>query len=141
MEPDLLKILIERTSYINTYWNFYIVVATAIVGTLASGKITINRNIRIIFTVAFVLFAQSNCAAIKDINEQRTAILDQISVDNIEKIVSGKVTTGRNDKERIAIIAREFKPNPKLVYLLFHFLLDITVLVAIWRITPNNDKL
>ncbi len=41
MDIKILEILVERTSYINTYWNFYIVVATAIIGVVASGKILI----------------------------------------------------------------------------------------------------
>ena len=120
MDIDLLKLLIERTSYINTYWNFYIVVATAIIGIVASGKVNITRNIRIILTIAFILFAFSNYHAIENVNEQRSEISKQIK------------------QENLVAIKETLKPSDNWKYLLFHLLLDITVLVSLWRISPNN---
>ena len=122
MDIDLLKLLVERTSYINTYWNFYIVVATAIVGIVASGKVDITRNIRIVLTVAFILFTYSNYHAIENVNEQRNAISKNIK------------------NKELVTIKRTFEPNEYWKYLLFHLLLDITVLVSIWRIRINNKK-
>lgn len=141
METDILKILVERTSYINTYWNFYIVVATAILGILASGKIAITKNIRIILTVAFVLFTYSNYGAIKDVNEQRTAILNQFSVESHNETTEVKKIPGNTPQEKLSIIADKFKPNPKWQYLLFHLLLDITILVSIWRIGSQKENI
>ena len=138
MEIDILKILVERTSYINIYWNFYIVVATAILGVLASGKIVITKNIRIILTVAFVLFTSSNYGAIKDVNEQRTAILEQLSVESQYKTTEAKTKFGNTPQEKLSIIANKFKPNPEWQYLLFHLLLDITILISIWRMGLEN---
>jgi hypothetical protein len=134
METELLKILVERTSYINTYWNFYIAVATAILGILASGKVAITNNIRIILTVAFVLFTYSNYGAIKDVNEQRTAILNQISEESQNGTTKPEKKIGNTLQEKLSIVAGKFKPKSKRQYLLFHLLLDITILVSIWRI-------
>ena len=141
METDLLKILVERTSYINTYWNFYIVVATAILGILASGKVAITKNIRLILTVSFVLFTYSNYKAIKDVNEQRTVILNQISVESQKETAEHEKIIGNTPQEKLSIVAGKFKPNPEWQYLLFHLLLDTTILVSIWRIgSQKEDK-
>lgn len=125
MEPDLLKYLIERTSYINTYWNFYIVVATAIFGLLASGKIALTKQVRVIITVAFLLFAFSNIGAILNVNTQRRALINLI----LENSANYKSITDT------------FKPNHWLWYTFFHLCLDVSILLAIWKfkIAPDSN--
>lgn len=112
---DLLKMLIERTSYINTYWNFYIIVATAVIGTIASGKINVTHSIRVILTCAFVLFALSNLQAIICVNKQRTALSNLVP-------------------DSFSTITETLRPNNNFRYIAFHLLLDISVLLAVWRI-------
>lgn len=119
METDLLKMLIERTSYINTYWNFYIIVSTAVIGTIASGKIHISKTIRVILTIAFLLFAASNLHAILTVNEQRDALVALIPPE-------------------LSAVSQTLKPGPMLQYITFHLLLDIAVLFGVWRIRQNG---
>lgn len=119
MNTDYLEILVERTSYLNTYWNFYIVVSTAVIGTIASGKIHVTKTIRVIITVAFVLFAASNLHAILNVNEQRVALI---------KLIPASQST----------IADTLKPNDMWQYIFFHVLLDSAVFFAVWRINQKE---
>lgn len=119
MDTELLKILVERTSYINTYWNFYIAVATGLVGIIATGKISITTPLRTILITAFVLFAISNLRAIRSINEQRNALIQLIP-------------------DSFSIVTKTLKPNATWQYILFHILLDVVVIFAVWCIKPNT---
>lgn len=118
VEAGLLKVMIERASYLNTYWNFYLVVATAIIGSMASGKIRLTKDIRIIFTAAFILFAASNLHAIISINEQRSALGDLIPT-------------------ALSTVTETLRPGPLWQYIGFHLLLDVSILIAMWRIKSD----
>ena len=121
LEIKYLEILVERTSYINTYWNFYIAVATGIIGIVASGKVQITKKIRIILTIAFLLFAISNLHSICDIIDQRTSLIALI-------------------KGTLSSVAQTLKPQNVFVYIIFHLLLDTVVVAAIWRINPHEQE-
>ncbi len=120
-EMGLLKILIERSSYINTYWNFYIIVATSVVGIIASGKIQVTTTIRLFFACSFLLFAVSNLLAITELNEQRKVLVSSISGE-------------------LSVLAQTFKPSKSYVYTVFHMALNLIVLLCISTIGKNRKQ-
>ena len=116
-----MKILINRSQYINTYWNFYIGVATFVLGLVLSGKFSINRVTKKLLLVSFLLFTVSNLLSIINLNEQR-----ELLISNINLVYS--------------VMAEAFKPDHKLSYILFHLTLDITVLTIVWRTKEEEEK-
>lgn len=115
----LLEMAIDRGAAVNTYWNFYIVVTTAILGTMATGRpFTQSIALKLVLSGAFVLFALSNLHAILTLAELRTALLDLLP----------------SDLEGRDILVKSLSPKPTLTYGLFHGLLDIVVLCCIWLV-------
>jgi hypothetical protein len=122
---ELLKILYERAGALNTYWNLYIVVALGCLTLLASGKDFVRRReIKLLLTVAFVLFAASNLNAIYDVNEQRRALLRLAEPPYVDA-------------------ANASAPPPAYWLILFHSILDLSVVLAIWIVpwsVPSKHK-
>lgn len=111
---ELIKLLIERGSYMNTYWNFYIVVTSAIIGILASGKeFTRLFAVRGLLCVVFILFAASNFNAIYNLISQRIALADQLTTAVPDALMS------------------TLKPQNYEIYIAFHVLLDLAVVACI----------
>jgi hypothetical protein len=120
---DVLGFAIERASAINTYWNLYLAVATGVLGILATGKdFSGSWSIKLLITIAFIVFALSNLDAIIKLGEQRQALLDMLpkSVDNREAILAS------------------LSPAKKWQYAVFHGVLDSAVIAAIWFV-PWRD--
>lgn len=126
LDQDVLGFAIERASAINTYWNIFIGVATAVVGVMASGKaFTNSRALKIFLTGAFVVFAYSNLDAILRLGELREALLAMLSTDfpNREAVV------------------QSLRPAEWWKYTGFHVFLDAVVLAAIWFVPwPISDR-
>ena len=122
---DILGFAIDRASAINTYWNIFIAVATAVVGVMASGKaFTNSRVLKIFLTGAFIVFACSNLDAIIRLGELREALLAMLpgAFPNRETIVAG------------------LSPAKWWQYAAFHVLLDAVVLAAIWFVPwPGSE--
>jgi hypothetical protein len=114
---DILGFAIDRASTINTYWNIFIAVATAVVGVMASGETFTNScALKIFLTGAFVVFAYSNLEAIIRLGKLRKALLAILPEDfpNREAIVGS------------------LSPAEWWQYAGFHVFLDAVVLAAIW---------
>lgn len=126
LDKDILGFAIERASAINTYWNIFIAVATAVVGVMASGKaFTNSRALKLFLTGAFVVFAYSNLEAIVRLGELREALLAMLSAEfpNREAVV------------------RTLSPAEWWKYTGFHIFLDAIVLAAIWFVPwPSSDR-
>lgn len=120
-----LKILYERAGALNAYWNLYIGVALGCLGILASGKeFTKRREIKILISVAFVLFALSNLAALYDCNEQRQALMALV-------------------EPKFRLAAKAAAPPPGYILILFHSALDLFVVLTIWMVPwhlPSKRK-
>ena len=123
---DILGFAIERASAINTYWNIFIAVATAVVGIMASGKaFTNSQTLKIFLTGAFVVFAYSNLEAIIRLGELREALLAMLSTD-------------LPDREALV---KSLSPAKWWQYAGFHIFLDAVVLAAIWRVPwPSSGE-
>jgi hypothetical protein len=123
---DILGFAIERASAVNTYWNIFIAVATAVVGVMASGKpFTTSLALKIVLSGAFLVFAYSNLAAILRLGELREALLSMLPDD---------ITS------RQAIVA-SLSPAEGWQYTVFHVVLDLVVLAAIWLVPwPGAER-
>lgn len=124
---EILGFAIDRASAINTYWNIFIAVATAVVGVMASGKaFTSSRALKIFLAGAFVVFAYSNLDAIIRLGELRTALLAMLPDDlpNREAVIGS------------------LRPAEWWQYTGFHVFLDVVVLAAIWFVpwTRSDDS-
>ena len=114
---DILGFAIDRAAAINTYWNIFIAVATAVVGVMASGKaFTNSRVLKIFLTGAFVVFAYSNLDAILRLAELREALLAMLP-DGLP--------------QRETLVA-SLNPAKWWQYSAFHVFLDAVVIAAIW---------
>ena len=116
---EILKLAIDRAAAVNVYWNLLIAVSTAVLGIMASGKsFTSSRNLKMLLTCAFALFAYSNLAAIIRLGELRSALLSMLSAEM---------------EVRSALIAG-LQPAPLLTYAAFHITLDAAVVAALWLV-------
>ncbi|MEP6017043.1 MAG: hypothetical protein ABJ251_01005 [Paracoccaceae bacterium] len=120
---EIIKILIDRGSYMNTYWNFYIVVTSAIVGVLASGKEFARlKAVRGLLCIVFILFAASNFSAIHNLVSQRSALADQLTSAVPDELVG------------------TLRPQNFNSYATFHVLLDVVVVACILLIPWHSMK-
>ena len=114
---DILGFAIDRASAINTYWNIFIAVATAVVGVMASGKTFTNSlALQIFITGAFVVFAYSNLEAIIRLGKLRKALLAMLP----------------DDLPNCEAVVESLSPAEWWQYAGFHAFLDAVVLAAIW---------
>lgn len=122
-DQEVLKILIERGSYMNTYWNFYIVVATAIVGIMASGKEFASSSVlKIILVLAFSGFAVSNYSALMSLADQRL---------ELSKVLSSDFPTELKDS---------LIPMDAIFYRVFHLVMDLVVVCCILVVPWHRFK-
>ncbi|MGC1495499.1 MAG: hypothetical protein WA790_06805 [Sulfitobacter sp.] len=124
---QFLKLLIERASYMNTYWNFFIGVSSAIIGILASGKnFTRNSGLKAILVLVFIVFAISNFGAISSLVDQRHALLWQLSSDFPTDL------------------SKSLQPKTYGEYLAFHLVLDLLVVICIlfvpWHLLHKKSE-
>ena len=111
---ELLSIAVERSAYINTYWNLLIAVATGVLGILASGKeLAGRRDLRVVLACVFSVFAVSNLSAILDLNRQRAAVCALITEPSLRQLVA------------------ELRPLASWKYGAFHAVLDVLVVLCI----------
>jgi len=119
---EILNLAIDRASAVNTYWNLYIAVATAVIGTMASGKVfTGSLALKVFLSLAFVVFAASNLWAILRLGDLRTALI------------------GMLPETLPASLTDSIRPASATGYSSFHIALDLVVLACIWFVPwPRN---
>ena len=116
---SLLQLSMDSSKEVNTYWNLYIAVATAVVGIMAAGHQYANSKVlKLILSVAFLVFAVSNLLAIIRLGTLRTALINAFP-DEL-----------KNNSELVAGLM----PADWQAYLAFHGFLDVTVIAAIWAV-------
>jgi hypothetical protein len=118
---DLLPMAMERASQLNTLWNLFIVVATAILGIMATGKSFTNSwAIKMLISLVFFCFAACNLDGIYSLTVQR---------ENLDLLLQDP-----HNSQYLTNVIEALKPFPWYGYLAFHLFLDAVVLVAIWRV-------
>jgi hypothetical protein len=116
-DSDILGFVIDSTSRMNSYWNFFVGVSTAVFATLATGgDLTKSWAFKLGLTFAFVMFIASNLLPMLSVIEQKEALLDMRRSDTVitEALASSFSRVGRNG------------------YIAFHLVADTIVLSAIW---------
>jgi len=113
---DILKALFERTDALNGYWNLYIGVSLGLLGLMASAKpFTQRRPIKVLLTLAFLLFAYSNLDAIYHTNGQRRELI---------RLIEGTYQA----------VANHAAPPSNPLLIAFHLVLDLLVVLCLWRV-------
>lgn len=123
-KKDILEIAIERSGALNNYWNIFIAVSLGVVGVMASGETFTDSDIlKIVLTVAFVVFAYANLDAILCLGKLRQALINKIKED-----------------EGLKPIVESIKPAKNWHYVVFHVLLDISVIFSVWFVPWLSTK-
>ncbi|MEP3881864.1 hypothetical protein [Planktotalea sp.] len=114
---EILGFVFDRKAEMNVYWNFFLVVSTAIIATLATGKeFTDSWALKAVLTVAFAMFVVSNIFPMLSIIDQRDALLDLL---------------GENSELSVALIeSLTWLDRCKLI--VFHLSADVLVVLGIW---------
>jgi hypothetical protein len=121
---ELIKLAIDRSEAINTYWNLYIAVAGAIVGIIASDKVVITLRLRWIVAAVFIVWALSNLDAIWILNKQRSELCSLLESKSPEA----------------QPLSKELRPHCAYLYVLYHLVLDLGVLGFIRYAKPTARK-
>lgn len=125
---DAMSFLFQRADAMLTFWNFYIVVSTAILGFLSAAKAEWLSNLLcFLLTVAFVLFATGNLSALVQVQEQWDALFNLVP-----KLEGYKNSFGP--------LVNSAQPLGKSVLIMFHLFLDLTVVSLIWIIALMRRK-
>lgn len=112
---EILNLAIDRASAVNTYWNLCIAVATAVIGTMASGRMfTTSAALKVFLSLAFIVFAASNLFAILRLGDLRIALIYMLP----ETLPTA--------------LADAIRPASAAAYSVFHIALDGLVLACIW---------
>lgn len=116
-ETDILELAIDRADAIFTYWNILLAVATALLGTMASGKkFTQSVILKGVLTLVFSVFAVSNLLVILQLASLRVELLSLL---------------GSSNTISDALIS-SLAPAAKANYIAFHLFIDMSVVAAVW---------
>jgi len=123
---EIIKLLFERADATQVFWNFYIVIATAILGFLAVIKVSRKAYpISIVLTIAFSIFAFSNCDGLDYTRLQRVALAEYATfVNDIEN--KGSV--------QVKAVIKSGTPKSANLLLFFHLIADAIIIALIWVI-------
>jgi len=119
---DALSFLFQRADATQTFWNFYITIATALLTFLAAGKTQwINKKVCAVLTVGFLVFAFANFGAVDQVRGQRAALISLIpKLDSYDPCFKA--------------VIESTKPPTASDLKLFHGTLDGIVVALIWII-------
>ena len=116
---NFLRIVIERSSAINNYWSTYIVITTAILSIMASGRdFTRSNALKAVLTIGFSIFALFNLDAMIELADLRRALL-------AKDLDLYKETPG---------IIKSLTPYSNSVYISIHITFDIIMGLGIWLV-------
>ncbi len=143
---ELIELLAVRTEAWNTLWDVYKVVAAAIVGVVASGKILKEhqRMASIIAIVGFLAFSIGNYIALDEMRKQRDALVNYV-ISYVEAQNKKEDTTLSEKKENNEIIKFAKASMPPSIERLrfYHWLLDVFVVLLLFflpKIQKGPDK-
>ena len=123
--------LVERFGATQTFWNIYIVVSLGLLGFVAGSKAVLASHwIRRLAIVGFTLFAISNWGAMEDVRTQREAL-----------IAVARTQLQASHTEEYRNLLAEMRPPTQVAFGVFHAVIDVIVLLALWRIPPREEKI
>jgi hypothetical protein len=116
---------IERTAALQTFWNFYLVVATAILAAMATGKMfTATLQFKTLISLAFIGFAFSNLYSMWKLAQTRHALLEFLPTD-----------VAYYPELKLSLL-----PPGDSGLIIFHLIMDCIVLFCIWGIPWQKMK-
>lgn len=119
-----LEFVFARADAMQTFWNLYIVVVTAILGFLGSSKLAWRTHIvPTVLTIGFLLFAASNFWALDSARRQREGLIAHAETQLVP-----------NEGADLGRVLGAVAPPSESLLRLFHAALDLAVLAAIWLI-------
>jgi len=120
---DVLSLMFERANATQVFWNFYVVITTAILAFLAAMKVHQKPLLlSAVLSLAFVTFAWSNYSGINNVRMQRVSI--------------AKLATSMNKEKSVNIqgVIDSSIPRSQPLLATFHFVADLLVIFLIWLI-------
>lgn len=137
---QIIELAVDRAGAVNVYWNFYVAVATAVLATMASGKnFTSSKSLKVLLSVAFLAFAQSNYGGISNLAEIRNSLLDLIQQDS--KICNKLLSSLPSPPQDYDKLICSLRPPPEWKLISFHLSLDAIIVACIWFVPwPKSDS-
>src|SRR5258706_11068293 len=131
---ELIKLYFERSNALQWYWTIYVVV---IGGLLAFSSLRQRKDLvtGILVTVLYAFFAYKNLGAIRDVTEQRIAVLSAIRQYAPSATETADVQRLRQGLEP-TLVAPEYGGIRN-----FHVASDLLTIAAIWSMEWRRRKL
>ena len=120
---DAADLFVAFQSEMNTYWNVFILVALGIVGFVIGQKAPPPRRFRTLLVVAFGVFALGNLYSVLG----QHAVMLELWARLRDPSFAGQLASAF---DRLNL-------SPPWRVALYHILLDITVVIALWVRVPN----
>ncbi len=121
---ETLTLYFHRYDEIHALWNLYITVSLGVVGFSVSGKaFARSRSIKLVVSVAFVLFALSNLQALAGAFGAQDAL---------RQILASKIGKLSSDRALYEAFLGTLPTSPTSALAVFHLVLDAGVLVTMW---------
>jgi len=132
MEPkDLLQMYFERSIAVQTFWNFEVTIAFAIIAFFGSVRMTATRArlLATLFTIGYIGFVSVNLSGIHEVTEARLAlqsILVSASRENPSKLPLPLIST--------------VHPPQFWMMCAMHLFVDVIVISTVWYLARRPDQ-
>ena len=127
-EIDALDIFFKAEDGIRFYWQFYVVGIVALMGWLISLEHNLTRGLKLLVSIAFLLFMAMNITGL--LNSYVLINAAQNDVSNMLRSIEGSST---KDTEIINVILKMWYPKSIIWWL--HGIIDSIMVLAIWSDT------
>lgn len=115
---QILGAYFDRSSAMQTLWNFYVTIALALLAFFGSSTATHRKTVAVFITVAYVAFAIVNLDALVDATRQRRTL---------QKTATSKAST-----EEEKSIAKTLTPPRVASVIVFHVCGDVLTIAGVW---------
>jgi hypothetical protein len=130
---DALNLFFERSNAMQTFWNFYISIAVALLAFF--GAATRSRITTLLMTVAFVGFAVVNYLGMRDVAQQRIDVCKVLAKEKWEDCEKGQPLIITQP------LAITLHPPTIAGVRTLHWGSDVLVICAIWFLTFRRERL
>jgi hypothetical protein len=128
---EALELYFERSNSMQTYWNFYVTMALALLAFFATSKAGKQlRMVAFVLTVGFAAFAVVNYAALRNVTEERLATAAIIKTGPVNNVPPPQYAD---------IIRKTIRPPSVVGVTVLHAVSDVVVLAAIWILATRRE--
>lgn len=129
---DALTIFFERSTAMQTYWNFYVTIVLAYIAFFGSIKPSpTTRHAATLLTAGFLVFAVVNLEALLDVTRQRWVLRELL-------VAQPPVLEALPDANIVASVTTMLTPPRVIGVIAVHVIGDILTLIAIWYWSLRN---